>query len=543
MPSKQTLEAMKRAGLSDDEAEKLADRFTLAEARRATVKRLMSAGFTGNEAEAIYAKLRKRPKKGKSIILRKKKEVKEVDYEAVVEHERTESPEQVKMRKIVVDHLATIDGVMSEAVIEQIIEGAIKRKVTKAKVEKVVDGALEEFRRHLIDPTEACGIVGAQSIGEPGTQMTMRTFHYAGVAEINVTLGLPRLIEIVDARRSPSTPMMNIYLEPDYAHDPEKVQRAANRIETTKLKDIAGFDTDLADMSILVKPDTKQLERKDVTIEEIESALKKLKKTKQQRKGSNIHLTLDEPSYKKLQQMSEQIQSLKVKGIDGIERLVIRKEEDEYVIYAEGSNLAAVLQVEGVDKTRVTTNDIQGIYEVLGIEAARNSIINEAYNTLSEQGLQVDMRHLMLVADVMTVGGTVRAIGRQGVSGEKTSILARAAFEITVDHLLRAGLRGEADTLRGVAENIIVGQPVNLGTGAVRLMVDVDKMAKVKPPKENVVAPPPPVAERGLEVPSLIDAAKQIATTGSIRAPQPEGDEETGEDGHSAKTQEKEKEA
>jgi len=94
---------------------------------------------------------------------------------------------------------------------------------------------------------------------------------------------------------------------------------------------------------------------------------------------------------------------------------------------------------------------------------------------LSEQGLNVDMRHIMLVADVMTADGTVRAIGRHGVSGEKSSVLSRAAFEITVNHLLLASQRGESDELNGVAENIIVGQPVKLGTGAIELVMNTKK--------------------------------------------------------------------
>ena len=143
---------------------------------------------------------------------------------------------------------------------------------------------------------------------------------------------------------------------------------------------------------------------------------------------------------------------------------------DEYVIYTEGSNLQKVLEKDRVDKKRTSTNSIQEIYEVLGVEAARNSIIDEASKTLDEQGLTVDIRHIMLVADLMTNDGDVKAIGRHGISGRKSSVLARAAFEITAAHLLHAALTGEVDHLDGVAENIIVGQPVTLGTGAVNLV-------------------------------------------------------------------------
>jgi DNA-directed RNA polymerase subunit A" len=130
-----------------------------------------------------------------------------------------------------------------------------------------------------------------------------------------------------------------------------------------------------------------------------------------------------------------------------------------------------------VDPTRTSSNSVHEIAAVLGIEAARNSITYELNQTLNEQGLSVDMRHNLLVADVMTNTGRVKAIGRHGISGAKTSVLARAAFEITSTHLLLAGLSGESDILTGVAENIIVGQPVHLGTGAVSVIYKPGKGA------------------------------------------------------------------
>ena len=149
---------------------------------------------------------------------------------------------------------------------------------------------------------------------------------------------------------------------------------------------------------------------------------------------------------------------------------MIRKLGGRFVVYTEGSNLASVLQMPHVDRTRTKTNSILEIHEVLGIEAARNAIIDEASRTLEEQGLTVDRRHIMLVADLMTNDGEVKAIGRHGISGRKSSVLARAAFEITSTHLLRAAITGEMDSLEGVVENIIVGQPVTVGTGAVNLV-------------------------------------------------------------------------
>ncbi|MFA5102692.1 MAG: DNA-directed RNA polymerase subunit A'' [Candidatus Thermoplasmatota archaeon] len=362
------------------------------------------------------------------------------------------------------------------SIIDGIIERAAQDKKIEGKLKSIVEKALEEYAKNRIDPTEACGMISAQSIGEPGTQMTMRTFHYAGVAEINVTLGLPRLIEIVDARSTPSTPMMNIYLRDEYRINPDLAKEIANKIEITRLTDVADIEMDLVNIFITIKPNKKTMEKKGITIDDLLERIQSLRKLSAKIEKDNIKITLDEPGYKILQNTNETLKNLKIKGIDGIKRVIIRKEPNEgYVIYSEGSNLKEVLEIEGVDPYRTTTNDIHAIARELGIEAARNMIIQEAYATLSEQGLNVDMRHIMLVADVMTADGTVRAIGRHGVSGEKSSVLSRAAFEITVNHLLLASQRGESDELNGVAENIIVGQPVNLGTGAIELVMNPKK--------------------------------------------------------------------
>jgi len=371
---------------------------------------------------------------------------------------------------------------LPSGIIDELVTFVLDKKIQKKNITSVIERVLVDFDQNRIDPSEACGIVGAQSIGEPGTQMTMRTFHYAGVAEINVTLGLPRLIEIVDARSVPSTPMMNIFLTEEYRHDQQKAKTVANQIEITELNDIADLQADLTNLVITVKPDEETLKNKGLSFDELLEVISKVRKIDaKKQKNKSIKVTLDDPSYKTLLDINEKLKNLKVKGVDGINRIIIRKEPGEgYVIYSEGSNLEEVLQIEGVDKYRTETNDIQSVGRVLGVEAARNMIIQEAHNTLSEQGLNVDKRHIMLVADLMTADGEIKAIGRHGISGEKTSVLSRAAFEITVNHLLHASRKGEIDDLEGVAENIIVGQPVNLGTGAIELAMKRTKKPKKK---------------------------------------------------------------
>jgi len=418
--------------------------------------------------------------KAKKTASKKKKKKVVIEEKIVMVTQKKIDEESTESKKIREKILKILDKrLLPTKIVDEIISNIISDKKLESKLKEIIDKSLEEYNKNLIDNSEACGIVGAQSIGEPGTQMTMRTFHYAGVAEINVTLGLPRLIEIVDARSIPSTPMMNIYLRDEYKLNSDLAKQVANQIEITRLNTIADIETDLTNLVILVKPNKVTIKSKNIEIDEILDKVKKIRHTDAKIEKDKIKVMLDDPSYKKLLDVNETLKNLQVKGIDGIKRIIIRKEPNEgYVIYSEGSNLEKVLQIEGVDPFRTTTNDIQAVGRVLGIEAARNMIIQEAYNTLSEQGLNVDLRHIMLVADVMTADGTIRAIGRHGVSKEKESVLSRAAFEITVSHLLQAARKGETDKLGGVAENIIVGQPVNLGTGAVELVMKTGKKKK-----------------------------------------------------------------
>ena len=222
----------------------------------------------------------------------------------------------------------------------------------------------------------------------------------------------------------------------------------------------------------VVKFDNRKMEERGITIDDVVKALKdvKLLRNMVEVNEFDVEIVSDEPSYKRLQQIYDTARNAMIKGVKDIKRAVIDSSGKELVIVTEGSNLKEVLKVNGVNTAKIKTNSILEIADVLGIEAARNSIINEAYGTLKGAGLDVDIRHIMLVADLMTNDGYVKAIGRHGISGKKSSVLARAAFEITTPHLLRAAMNGEQDPLEGVAENIIVGQPVTLGTGAVNLI-------------------------------------------------------------------------
>ncbi|BDB97120.1 MAG: DNA-directed RNA polymerase subunit A'' [Saccharolobus sp.] len=346
--------------------------------------------------------------------------------------------------------------------------------ITREEIDKIFELAVKDYSEGLIEPGEAIGIVAAQSIGEPGTQMTLRTFHFAGIRELNVTLGLPRLIEIVDAKKVPSTPMMTIYLTDEYKRDKEKALEVARKIEYTKVENVvASTSIDIASMSIILQLDEEMLKDKGVTIDDVKKAISKLKLGDFEiTESENGVLTIsfsNIDSIGALFKLRDKILNAKIKGIKGIKRAIVQKRGDEYVIITDGSNLAGVLGIKGIDISKIETNNIREIEEVFGIEAAREMIVREISKVLAEQGLDVDIRHILLVADVMTRTGVVRQIGRHGVTGEKSSVLARAAFEVTVKHLLDAAARGDLEEFKGVVENIIIGHPIKLGTGMVEL--------------------------------------------------------------------------
>jgi DNA-directed RNA polymerase subunit A" len=355
--------------------------------------------------------------------------------------------------------------------------------------DRIAQAVESRYMETRVDPLDPVGTVSAQSIGEPGTQMTMNTFHYAGVAEIDVTQGLPRLIELVDARKTPDTPMMTVHLADEYATDREKAHEVVWKIEATRILALGDISTNVADMLVEIDLNDDTLLERWPTVDDVDAIAEEIAETiesnlgvEARQVGTVIEFGPEEPSYRDLLQLVEELRDIIFKGIEEVSRVVIRKEDledgEEFVLYTEGSDFGDVLGIEGVDASRTTCNNIHEIYRELGVEAARETLINETMNTLEEQGLDdVNVRHLMLVADIMTNEGTIESIGRHGISGSKDSVLARAAFEVTVNHLLDAAIHGEVDQLDGVTENVIVGKPIKLGTGDVDLRMGVSRNA------------------------------------------------------------------
>ena len=383
------------------------------------------------------------------------------------------------------DTISEYEDRLPPKIIEE-LRSNLPKGISDTKMKKILEATCEEYRNARVVPGEAVGLIAAESIGEPGTQMTLNTFHFAGVAEMNVTLGLPRIIEILDGRKELDNPMMEIYLKKPYATGKkiEDLRNLALQIKETKLRDISTeFTINIADLTIEVKLDRKKMKEIELTSGKVADSISK------QLKGYNIRDNKEsivlksrskEDAFNEAYKTKEKIKDITVKGIKGILQVLPVKREEEFVIITAGSNLADVLQREEVDAYRTTTNNIFEIEQVLGIEAARQAIVNEIFKVIESQGLNVDVRHIMLVADTMCTTGSLKGITRYGVVSEKSSVLARASFETPIKHIINAALVGEVDNLDSVVENIMINQNIPIGTGLPTLAVKPQKAAKEK---------------------------------------------------------------
>lgn len=356
------------------------------------------------------------------------------------------------------------------------IKANLPKGISQAKLKKILEVTLEEYQNARVHAGESVGLIAAESIGEPGTQMTLNTFHFAGVAEMNVTLGLPRIIELLDGRKELVTPMMEIYMKKPYSQG-KGIREYALSLKETKLRDVAlEFSINLTDFAIEVKLDREKMKQISLTNAHIVAALSKQVKgftVKDNNESITLKSRAKEESLNELYRTKEKIKETHLKGIKGIYQVLPVRRNEEYIIITAGSNLSEVLQLAEVDSYRVATNNIFEIEQVLGIEAARQAIINEVFKVIENQGLNVDVRHIMLVADTMTISGTVKGITRYGVISEKASVLARASFETPIKHLINASLVGEVDELNSVVENVMLNQPIPVGTGLPGLVTKI----------------------------------------------------------------------
>jgi DNA-directed RNA polymerase subunit A" len=366
-------------------------------------------------------------------------------------------------------------GKVPQPLLDQVQEESKKASLTNVQIEKVLETLKEKYEYSKIQPGEAIGIITAESFGEPGTQMTLRTFHFAGVAEVNITLGLPRLIEIFDARKEPSTPLMTIYLNKPFNKDETKLEKVIGKVKEIKVKDIMSqLSINLIKLQVELILNKKRMKELGVTEDEAMKAMKEGFKNIEFTKEEKIFIIIPknkDGGLPSLFTVKEKIKQAMVKGVKGIEAVVPKKEGSEIMLMASGSNLKNAFKINEVDFTRTITNNFFEVAQILGIEAARTQIMREAEKVINEQGLDIDIRHIMFISDLMTSSGTIKGVTRSGITSEKGSVLARASFETPIKHLINASLSGEIDHLTSVVENVMLNQPIPLGTGLPGLIV------------------------------------------------------------------------
>lgn len=322
---------------------------------------------------------------------------------------------------------------------------------------------------------EPVGVIAAQSLGEPGTQMVLRTFHMAGFTTAIGTSGLPRIIELLDAKRKPSAPITRIYLKESYAKSFTKAEEAAKKISEVKMGSVMKrIVENFAKGKILVVLNVQSMQASGLTARQAAARLSK-EVGAETRVGEhgNIIVNARTKNLKEIRAITVKITRSIVNGIEGAGKAMVAQDQKsgEFYLESAGSNIEPIMEVEGVDPSRIYTNDLFQAYKVFGIEGARNTLALELSKTLEEQEISVNNRHISLIADAMTADGTIQSIGRHGLVGKKESVFAKAAFEETIKHLINAAAFGQIDYMRGVTENILVGKQIPLGTGSVRLAI------------------------------------------------------------------------
>ena len=285
--------------------------------------------------------------------------------------------------------IAEYEDKLSKKLIED-IQNYLPAGTNHAKLKKILDLAVSEYENAKIQPGEAVGVISAESIGEPGTQMTLNTFHFAGVAEVNVTLGLPRIIEILDGRKTLNTPMMEIYLKKPFNRGKD-IRKVAQSIKEVKLKELTKeFLINIADMNVEIVLEDKSMKNTGVRLGLIAKVLKESLKDcniRFRKKSIAARLKSKEGTLNDIYKLKERLKDIHIKGIKGIKQVLPIKREEEFIIITAGTNLKEILQHPAVDSERTITNDIFEIDDILGIEAARQAIINEVFKVIENQGL------------------------------------------------------------------------------------------------------------------------------------------------------------
>lgn len=326
---------------------------------------------------------------------------------------------------------------------------------------------------------------------------------------MNITLGVPRMGEIINATKNIKTPIITARLEKEKEWILDEVRLVKAKIEKTKFGQILEYIEEVykqEEYFLLCKLDTNlikvlrlQVNAEIAKMHILNKLRPKMKETQIEILGSFLKISLDpnntgtsksaksaalkSPALQ-FQEMKEKVLQISVEGLDTAARAVIAvlegKEQDEeddvnssvtkYKLCIEGTGFSHVMATPGIDWKRTTTNSLYEAKDVLGIEAARTTIVNELKYVLEAHGISIDYRHLMCLADLMTNTGSLSGNQRNGLYAYKESLLMLASFERAQDTLFEAAYHNQYDSLKGPSECIIMGKPIKIGTGLFQLL-------------------------------------------------------------------------
>ena len=333
-----------------------------------------------------------------------------------------------------------------------------------------------KYRRALTEPGSPVGAICSQSVGEPATQMTLKTFHFAGIGA-NITLGVPRLTELVNASPSPSTPVVMAPFDgsrsSSFVHacvDPTTVAHvcrvAVKRGQDGSKIELRLDDERLARLNLPFDLTTTHVARGILAVPRCKIKTDNLRYT-----DNTVTIVVPQGDSKTSNEfiaavMTKVVPNAIVVGLSEASKgVTIEKIGATDGLLVQGSVLSKVMAVLGVDALRTYSNNIMEMAKVLGIEAARGALVRELKYVMDQHHISLNERHFKLLADHMTWTGDVQGVNRFGMRRTQTSTLMKASFEQTTDHLFDAAVQGKTDPIRGVSESIIMGQRVGVGTG------------------------------------------------------------------------------
>ena len=427
----------------------------------------------------------------------------------------------------------------------------IKKRFNTRAVALLMEHIVLAYKKSVVHPGEMVGVIAGQSIGEPTTQLTLNTFHLAGVAtKSNVTRGVPRIEEILRLTRNPDKPSATVYLKPVDQHDKDKAANYCNMIQHTKLVDVVksveicfdpnDYDTKIGSDKIAINEfyefeklieecnggvdetvprskwiirievDAESLLDKNITMDDIHYAISNGHKSDvscvfsdmnsnnllfririnssvfKKKKGAVESLDQSDEIYLLKNFQDNLLNNIVLRGVSKITNVnprmvkdMVVKEDSKYVrkdiwlLDTVGSNLLDIFPLDFIDYTRTYSNDIREMYDVLGIEAARQNILNEFNEVMEASDAYVNYHHLSILCDRMTVKAEMVPMFRSGIINDDIGPISKSTYEMHTEIFLDASRHGDFDQMRGVSANVMCGQAGYYGTNAFSLLLDM----------------------------------------------------------------------